>query len=263
MIGCLVRVLIGTHVTKLGVQLPTYRLCIVEEVVKYRRDYKLGLRTTDKALMIRHGQSARVFTMDKISNQDTTNSERERFVVEMDKAGQSVVTKKECLDARGKRAALDLRTNAFTSEQVDKMVEQKNRGVSHVANITLARMAAGNRLEGLSEDLSVLQAAAPAADADDEAVERYNTKVAALEVKKERAEEDMQSLHRKEQERRDLRPDSTFTLSAINKRNEIANEQSLFIQARRMAAKAKSKKAVKPAFDPFRRANTKPKVRQM
>ena len=222
--GMLVRCMIGVDNSR---QPPTrtYRLCIVEEVTEYKREYKLGSRLTKKALNLRHGTVCKEFTMDKMSNQPFTNNECTKFREAMDMGGLSVVTTEECEKRRGARGDWDARKQDFTAEQVEKMVRLKTDNLANRKNITLARMAASNKLEEVNEELNDLRRKAPEMDAEEEELAAHAGKLKELESRKAVCEKESHTLQQREEERRQSRDGNTFRMSKINDRNHLKNEQ--------------------------------------
>ena len=63
--GCFVRLGVGGSSAEGGV---VYKVCEIESVVRYKKVHKLGMRNTQKALILAIGTQSRTWRMDVISN---------------------------------------------------------------------------------------------------------------------------------------------------------------------------------------------------
>lgn len=130
--NCFVRVTIGNNNNQ-----PVYRCAEIIGVVETAKIYLLGKHRTNKGLRLRHGSSDRVFRLEFISNQDFTDSEFQKW-------------KEVCLNANIEMPTVELIENKlqeikdalvyeFKDEDVQKIIEEKNRFRKHPTNYAMKK----------------------------------------------------------------------------------------------------------------------------
>lgn len=130
--NCFVRVTIGNNNNQ-----PVYRCAEIIGVVETAKIYSLGKHRTNKGLRLRHGSSDRVFRLEFVSNQDFTDSEFNKW-------------KEVCLNANIDIPTVDLIERKlleikealvyeFKDEDVQKIIEEKNRFRKHPTNYAMKK----------------------------------------------------------------------------------------------------------------------------
>lgn len=132
-VNCFVRITIGNN----NINQPVYRCAEIVGVVETAKIYVLGKHRTNKGLRLRHGQSDRVFRLEFISNQDVTDSEFNKW-------------KEVCMNSNIELPTLDnierkqnemkeALVYEFKDEDVQKIIEEKNRFRKHPTNYAMKK----------------------------------------------------------------------------------------------------------------------------
>lgn len=225
-INCFVRVTIGNN--NLNNQ-PVYRCAEIIDVVETAKIYSLGKHRTNKGLRLRHGSSDRVFRLEFISNQDVTDSEFNKW-------------KEVCFNANIKMPTVDLIDRKmleikealvyeFKDEDVQKIIEEKNRFRKHPTNYAMKKTCL------------MKERYAAVLRGEDELARDLTMQIEELE---ERASE----LDKK-------RSSSISLISYINDRNRKRNVEEA---EKAIKEELKANKGMK-IDDPFTRRSTKPTMK--
>lgn len=133
-VGCFVRINIGNNNST---QKLVYRVAEITGVVETPKIYAFGSGRTNKGLRIKQGPTERVFRLEFVSNQDFTENEFEkwkeicaRYAVESPTIDMIEQKKK---DVQG---ALNY---TYKEEDIDKIIEEKNRFRSHPTNYAMKK----------------------------------------------------------------------------------------------------------------------------
>eukprot|EP01114_Cavostelium_apophysatum_P017390 TRINITY_DN515_c0_g1_i1.p1 TRINITY_DN515_c0_g1~~TRINITY_DN515_c0_g1_i1.p1 ORF type:complete len:565 (-),score=218.65 TRINITY_DN515_c0_g1_i1:38-1732(-) len=132
-LGFFVRVGIGVSHEK-----PVYRAAQIQEVKEGPKKYKFAVtKQSNKLLVLRHGTSAKSFSMDVISNQIITESEYQKWIAEEDKEGRAVMSSGE---ANKKWKTLQIAENyKYTDEVIAKMIQRKKQMKATPVNVSVER----------------------------------------------------------------------------------------------------------------------------
>lgn len=127
-----VRISIGNNGSK-----PVYRVAEVVGVVETAKIYQLGTTRTNRGLKLKHGTQERVFRLEFISNQEFTDSEFSKWREIC--ATQNV--QMPTLDMMEKKArdVKEAFNYIFKEEDVDKLVEEKNRFRNRPTNYAMKK----------------------------------------------------------------------------------------------------------------------------
>ena len=189
-IGCFVRIGIGQHQGR-----SVYRLAEVADVVETGKVYNVGKVRTNTGLRLRFGKQERVFRLEFISNQPASDSEFIKWKETIDQANMALPY---CDFVRSKQHEIKKAMSyEYTSEDIDKIVAQKERFHKHPKNYAMYK----SRLNREKEIAT--------ANGDEEKAKELEEKLNELE---ERAEE----LDKK-------RTSTISTVALINDRNRKAN----------------------------------------
>ncbi len=247
---------------------PVYRLSHVEGVSKYKRTYKLGNTHTDKALQLRFGSSVKQFRMDLVSNHTVNQREFDKWLTACTK-GHVEVPGPKAIERKKEQVIQLTKFRKYTPEEVQSMVKhcQKNaRG--NTGNITskIIKLEAelGCLRNRLVEEKKALQSARddPPDESYDNGLESLETRVHETEGELQSVEDDIQkfkAIDRARTENLSARTKAS-KISALNKRNTMANiDADLELSRQRNLNKASGKKEGVVA-DPFARRACRPKV---
>lgn len=118
--GCFVRVGIGQHEGK-----PVYRVAEIIAVNEQTKTYSVGKQKAHKNFNLQHGTFEKPFTFEVLSNQRITESEFQKWYLEMQKNHLPIITVEEALAKY--EAILKTREHTYTEAEARKMVEAKMR----------------------------------------------------------------------------------------------------------------------------------------
>ncbi len=247
---------------------PVYRLSRVEGVSKYKRTYKLGNTHTDKALQLRFGSSVKQFRMDLVSNHTVNQREFDKWLTACIK-GHVEVPGPKAIERKKEQVIQLTKFRKYTPEEVQSMVKhsQKNARGS-TGNITSKIMKLEAELgclrNRLVEEKKALQSARnyPPDESYDNGLESLETRVHETEGELQSLENNIQKLKAIDTARIENVPARTKAskISALNKRNTMANiDADLALSRQRNLNKASGKKEGVVA-DPFARRACRPKV---
>lgn len=222
--NCFVRISIGNSVNK-----PVYRVAEVIGVVETAKIYSLGKNRTNKGLRLRHGAQDRVFRLEFISNQDFTESEFEKWK-SVCQTGNVELPNVEQVERKTKDIKEAL-FYEFKDEDVQKIIEEKNRFRQHPTNYAMKKTCLMKE-----RDAAVLRG-------DDEIARDLTVQIEELE---ERASE----LDKK-------RSSSISLISYINNRNRKRNVEEA---EKAIMEEIRANKGMK-IDDPFTRRATKPTMK--
>ncbi|XP_063543338.1 RNA polymerase-associated protein Rtf1 isoform X1 [Cydia strobilella] len=219
--GCFVRIGIGNNNGN-----PVYRVAEIIDVYETAKVYNLGNTRTNKGLKLRHGTQDRVFRLEFVSNQEFTDGEFQKW-------------HKAIKDANKKPPTMDfVRTKIlevkealmyeFKEEDVEKMVQEKDRFRSHPTNYAMKKTQ-------LMKERDVAQLRG-----DEEIVFDLNAKIQELEERANHLDK--------------TRTSSIQSISYINNRNRKMNVESA---EKAIMEEVKAMKG-KKIDDPFTRRHTKP-----
>ncbi|XP_063698088.1 RNA polymerase-associated protein Rtf1 [Culicoides brevitarsis] len=216
-----VRVSIGNHAG-----LPVYRVGQIVGVVETAKVYQFGKNRTNKGLRLKHGTQDRVFRLEFISNQDFTEQEFTKWKNVCDSQGVEMPTV-DMIETKAKEVKEAL-TYEFKDEDIDRIIEEKNRFRAHPTNYAMKK----------TQLLKEREAAITRGD-DDYAKD--------LSIQIEELEERASELDKK-------RSSSISLISYINNRNR---KQNVEIAEKAILEEARANKGVK-IDDPFTRRSTQP-----
>ncbi|XP_063608059.1 RNA polymerase-associated protein Rtf1-like isoform X1 [Penaeus indicus] len=220
-IGCYVRIGIGSNQGR-----PVYRVAEITEVCETAKIYQLGNTRTNKGLRLKHGSHERVFRLEFVSNSVFSDSEYNKWVEDCAAHGTPLplmehVTQKQ-------KDIQDLLYYQFSSEDIDKMVEEKARFNNNPTNFAVAKTL-------LMKEKDMAQQ-----KGDEDTVEKLNGQIADLDEK-------ASSLDKR-------RTQTIASISYINERNRKNNVEKA---ERAIMAEIAAKKGMK-VEDPFTRRSTRP-----
>lgn len=131
-LNCFVRISIGNNGQK-----PVYRVAEIIGVVETAKIYNLGKTRTNKGLKLKHGTQERVFRLEFISNQEFSESE---FIKWREICVQQNVQMPSLSLIEQKLADIKTALNyEFKDEDVDKIIEEKNRFRSRITNYAMKK----------------------------------------------------------------------------------------------------------------------------
>lgn len=220
-IGCFVRIGIGSNQGR-----PVYRVAEIIAVCETAKIYQLGNTRTNKGLRLKHGSHERVFRLEFVSNSPFQESEYRKWVEDCASHGTELPAMLH-VDQKQKDIQ-DLLYYQFSSEDIDKMVEEKARFNHNPTNFAVAKT-----LLMKEKDIA-------AQKGDDESVEKLNEKIADLDEK-------ANSLDKR-------RTQTIAAISYINERNRKNNVEKA---EKAIMAEIEAKKGCK-IDDPFTRRSTRP-----
>ncbi|KAH8254256.1 hypothetical protein KR032_009156 [Drosophila birchii] len=131
-LNCFVRISIGNNGQK-----PVYRVAEIVGVVETGKIYSLGTTRTNRGLRLKHGTQERVFRLEFISNQEFTENEFNKWSEVCQEAHVQMPT----IDLIAiKQADIKKALNyEFKDEDVDKIVEEKNRFRNRPTNYAMKK----------------------------------------------------------------------------------------------------------------------------
>ncbi|XP_063883020.1 RNA polymerase-associated protein RTF1 homolog isoform X4 [Scylla paramamosain] len=220
-IGCFVRIGIGSNQGR-----PVYRVAEITAVCETAKIYQLGNTRTNKGLRLKHGSHERVFRLEFVSNSPFQESEYNKWVEDCAAHGTELPSMIH-VDQKQKDIH-DLLYYQFSSEDIDKMVEEKARFNHNPTNFAVAKT-----LLMKEKDIA-------AQKGDDESVEKLTEKIADLDEK-------ANSLDKR-------RTQTIAAISYINERNRKNNVEKA---EKAILAEIEAKKGTK-IDDPFTRRSTRP-----
>lgn len=130
--NCFVRISIGNNGQK-----PVYRVAEIVGVVETAKIYSLGKTRTNRGLRLKHGTQERVFRLEFISNQEFTESEYAKWR-EMC-AQQNVPMPTVDSIERKQKDIKEALNYEFKDEDVDKIIEEKNRFRNRPTNYAMRK----------------------------------------------------------------------------------------------------------------------------
>lgn len=132
--NCFVRITIGNNSAN---NQPVYRCAEIIGVVETAKIYSLGRHRTNKGLRLRHGSADRVFRLEFISNQDITDSE---FAKWKEVCATSSIEMPTLDTIERKQAEMkEALVYEFKDEDVQKIIEEKNRFRKHPTNYAMKK----------------------------------------------------------------------------------------------------------------------------
>lgn len=132
--NCFVRITIGNNNTN---NQPVYRCAEIIGVVETAKIYTLGRHRTNKGLRLRHGGADRVFRLEFISNQDITDLEFTKWQ-EVCMTSSIEMPTLDIID-RKQQEMKDALVYEFKDEDVQKIIEEKNRFRKHPTNYAMKK----------------------------------------------------------------------------------------------------------------------------
>lgn len=220
-VGCFVRIGIGNNNGN-----PVYRVAEVMDVFETAKVYQLGNTRTNKGLKLRHGGQDRVFRLEFVSNHEFTESEYMKWETACTAVGKQPPTL-DHIDGK-LREVKDALQYEFKEEDVEKMIQEKDRFRAHPTNYAMKKTQ-------LMKERDVAQLRG-----DHEHAAELNLRINELE---ERAN----ILDR-------TRTSSIQSISYINNRNRKLNVETA---EKAIMEELKANKG-KKVDDPFTRRSTKP-----
>ncbi|XP_042212673.1 RNA polymerase-associated protein RTF1 homolog isoform X2 [Homarus americanus] len=220
-IGCFVRIGIGNFEGR-----PVYRVAEITEVCETAKIYQLGNTRTNKGLRLKHGSQERVFRLEFVSNSVFSDSEYNKWVEDCAAHGTDLPSMEHV--EQKQKDVQDLLYYQFSSEDIDKIVEEKARFNHNPTNFAVAKTL-------LMKEKDMAQQ-----KGDDETVEKLNEKIADLDEK-------ANSLDKR-------RTQTIAAISYINERNRKNNVEKA---EKAIMAEIEAKKGLK-VEDPFTRRSTRP-----
>ncbi|EDV36567.1 uncharacterized protein Dana_GF11885 [Drosophila ananassae] len=131
-LNCFVRISIGNNGQK-----PVYRVAEIVGVVETGKIYNLGTTRTNRGLRLKYGSHERVFRLEFISNQEFTENEFNKWV-EMCKESQVQMPSMDLIEIKANDIKKALNYE-FKDEDVDKIVEEKNRFRNRPTNYAMKK----------------------------------------------------------------------------------------------------------------------------
>ncbi|KAH8401512.1 hypothetical protein KR009_006011 [Drosophila setifemur] len=131
-LNCFVRISIGNNGQK-----PVYRVAEIVGVVETGKIYSLGTTRTNRGLKLKHGTQERVFRLEFISNQEFTENEFNKWheVCQQQHVQMPTIDLIQ-IKANDIKKALNYE---FKDEDVDKIVEEKNRFRNRPTNYAMKK----------------------------------------------------------------------------------------------------------------------------
>ncbi|CAL4069300.1 unnamed protein product, partial [Meganyctiphanes norvegica] len=222
-IGCFVRIGIGNNNGR-----PVYRVAEITEVVETAKIYQLGNTRTNKGLRLRHGTQERVFRLEFVSNSPFTESEYNKWVEDCAAHGTDILMMEQV--AKKEKDIKGLVYYQYTSDDIDKMIEEKARFNRNPTNFAVAKT-----LLMKEKDMALQKG-------EDALVEELNEKLMELEDK-------ANSLDKR-------RSATISSISYINERNRKNNVEKA---ERAILAEIAARKGVQED-DPFTRVKCRPTI---
>ena len=222
--NCYVRIGIGQHQGR-----SVYRAAEIVDVVETAKVYTVGNNKTNLGLRLRFGKEERVFRVEFISNQHIAPTEFEKWKEACQKADLPLPTIEF---VKSKVQAIKKANNYnFTSDDIEKMVEQKEKFASNPKNYAMAK-ARWMKEKAIAID-----------NGDEERGKQMEQKLHDLE---ERAEE----LDKK-------RTNTISSVAMINDRNRKANVDRAY-EAIRVEMEIKKREG--EVANPFKRQKCNPRI---
>ncbi|KAH8269490.1 hypothetical protein KR018_004345 [Drosophila ironensis] len=131
-LNCFVRISIGNNGQK-----PVYRVAEIVGVVETGKIYNLGTTRTNRGLRLKHGTHERVFRLEFISNQEFTENEFNKWH-EVCKQSQVQMPTIDLIEIKQNDIKKALNYE-FKDEDVDKIVEEKNRFRNRPTNYAMKK----------------------------------------------------------------------------------------------------------------------------
>lgn len=223
--NCFVRISIGNNSS----HAPVYRVAEIIGVVETGKIYSLGKNRTNKGLRLRHGQSDRVFRLEFISNQDFSETEYDKWKTVCQASDIELPTVDQI--ERKTKDIKEAMVYEFKDEDVQKIIEEKNRFRQHPTNYAMKKTCLMKE-----RDAAVLRG-------DDDLARDLTVQIEELE---ERANE----LDKK-------RSSSISLISYINNRNRKRNVEEA---EKAIMEEVRANRGLK-IDDPFTRRSTKPTMK--
>uniref|UniRef100_A0A336MGJ7 CSON012067 protein n=1 Tax=Culicoides sonorensis TaxID=179676 RepID=A0A336MGJ7_CULSO len=129
---CFVRVSVGNHNGQ-----PVYRVGQIVGVVETAKVYQFGRGRTNKGLRLKHGTQDRVFRLEFISNQDFTEQEFYKWKTVCE--SQNVEMPNMDLIESKQKDVKEALTYEFKDEDIDRIIEEKNRFRAHPTNYAMKK----------------------------------------------------------------------------------------------------------------------------
>ncbi|KAH8299676.1 hypothetical protein KR044_004537 [Drosophila immigrans] len=131
-VNCFVRISIGNNGQK-----PVYRVAEIVGVVETGKIYSLGTTRTNRGLRLKHGTQERVFRLEFISNQEFTETEFNKWYEVCQQAHVPMPTI-DLIEIKQNDIKKALNYE-FKDEDVDKIVEEKNRFRNRPTNYAMKK----------------------------------------------------------------------------------------------------------------------------
>ncbi|XP_034105298.1 RNA polymerase-associated protein Rtf1 [Drosophila albomicans] len=131
-VNCFVRISIGNNGQK-----PVYRVAEIVGVVETGKIYSLGTTRTNRGLRLKHGTQERVFRLEFISNQEFTETEFNKWHEVCQQANVAMPTM-DLIEIKQNDIKKALNYE-FKDEDVDKIVEEKNRFRNRPTNYAMKK----------------------------------------------------------------------------------------------------------------------------
>ncbi|KAL7735319.1 hypothetical protein ACLKA6_018013 [Drosophila palustris] len=131
-VNCFVRISIGNNGQK-----PVYRVAEIVGVVETGKIYSLGTTRTNRGLRLKHGTQERVFRLEFISNQEFTETEFNKWY-EICQQQHVPMPTIDLIDIKANDIKKALNYE-FKDEDVDKIVEEKNRFRNRPTNYAMKK----------------------------------------------------------------------------------------------------------------------------
>lgn len=222
-IGCFVRINIGNNNVS---QKLVYRVAEIVGVVETAKVYQFGRSRTNKGIMLKHGSHERVFRLEFVSNQDFTQTEFDKWR-EICALNDIDLPTVDLIEQKKKDVATALNYE-FKDEDIDKIIEEKNRFRAHPTNYAMKKTQLMK-----DRDAAMNQGNEELANDINQQIQELEERASALDKK---------------------RTSSIQLISYINDRNRRKNveeaEKAILEEARQNRGQKMS--------DPFTRRSTKP-----
>ncbi|EPZ35869.1 plus-3-domain-containing protein [Rozella allomycis CSF55] len=202
-----------------------YRLAQIQDVIRYRRVYKINGVSTDKALSLKYGNDLKDFRLDILSNSFFTDKEYSKWKAYLDERKIKPPTKQFCVEKN--QEIIEAKSTNLTEEEVSKMMQEKKRFNQTVVNPAMEKANLLAELERAKYEN------------DEEEIERIKFELSRLE-------KDPDS-------KRDQRLEA---LAQVNRRNRLSNQEEIR-EAERKSRQLKKELGANN-LDPFARRKCKP-----
>lgn len=221
--NCFVRISIGNNGQK-----AVYRVAEIVGVVETAKIYTLGKTRTNRGLRLRHGTQERVFRLEFISNQEFTESEfnKWREICQQQNVPMPTMDLIERKQADIKRAL----NYEFKDEDVDKIIEEKNRFRNRPTNYAMKKTCLMKE-----RDAAMLRGEYDAAEELGQKIEELESRASELDKK---------------------RSHSLRLISYINDRNRKKNVEDA---EKAIMEEARANRGLRIS-DPFTRRITQPRM---